>query len=69
VRSSRGAKAETLRREKMRDANARVPVLVKPDVAAECPAEFGSTLRLFRRRRWWAGRQRDIIVDEGLPLL
>jgi hypothetical protein len=22
-----------------------------------------------QRCRWWAGRQRDIIVDEGLPLL
>jgi len=29
----------------MRDANARVRVLVKPDVAAECPAEFGSSAR------------------------
>jgi hypothetical protein len=27
------------------------------------------TLRLFQRRRWQAGRQRDIILDEGLPLL
>ncbi len=33
-------RAEILCREKMRDANARLRVLVKPDAAAERPAEL-----------------------------
>ena len=36
----------------MPDANARVRVLVKPDVAAERPAEFGVSARALQ----WAAR-------------
>lgn len=45
-------RAEILRRENMRGANARVRVLVKPDVAVDCPAEFGSSARALQ----WAAR-------------
>ena len=42
---------EILRREKIRGANARVRVL-NPDVAVECPAEFGSNSRALQ----WAAQ-------------